>query len=106
MADINENVDDPINMAPVVYAALPENAARLNVTWAGQNGELPDPVPFDANDADIKQMVTEALRAGDVPGVTADANANLQDFVVNRYNATAEVPYNRVFIRPKTPFGA
>ena len=79
--------------------------ARLNVTWAGSNGDLPDPVFFDAPDGDVKQMVAEAIRAGSVPGISADPHVNLTDFVVDRFSATAEVPFNRLFLRPKTPFG-
>jgi len=95
----------PEGGAPQVYAPLPENMARLNITWSGSNGDLPDPVPYDAPDGDIKQMAIEALRGGDVPGIPADAAADLGDFVVDRFNATDEIPYPRVFIRPKTPFG-
>lgn len=85
---------------------LPENAAKLNVTWAGQNGDLPDPVPYDATDGDLKAMAAEAITNGYIPGIGADANVNLGDFIVDRYAATNEIPYARVFVRPKTPFGA
>jgi hypothetical protein len=102
---------DDINMvpaggAPQVFEPLPANAARLNITWDGQNGELPDAVPYDATDGDLKQMATEAVANGDVPGIRAAANVDLTDFVLDRYNATDEIPYARVFIRPKVPFGA
>lgn len=78
--------------------------ARVNVTWQGQNADLPDPVSWDASDGDVKQWVTEALRGG-IPGIRADAQVNLQDFVVDRFAANDAVPYNRFMIRPKTPFG-
>ena len=79
--------------------------ARLNVTWRGQNGDLPQNVPFDASDAEVKAWVLEVLRADGVPGVARDGAANLDDFVVDRFPGTAEMPYNRLFVRPKTPFG-
>ena len=79
--------------------------ARLNLTWDGQNGDLPDTVPFDASDAELKAMAAEALRHGDVPGVAADPRADLTDFVVDRFAPTADIPWPRVFVRPKTPFG-
>ncbi len=79
--------------------------ARLNVTWAGANGELPDPVPYDATDNQLKAMATEALRSGGIPGIPADRRVDLTDFVVDRFAATPEVPHHRVFVRPKTPFG-
>ncbi len=81
------------------------DVARLNVTWAGANGELPDPVPFDATDNQLKAMATEAIFGGDIPGIPADRTVDLRDFVVDRFAATPEVPHHRVFIRPKTPFG-
>lgn len=79
--------------------------ARVNITWAGQNGDLPDPVAFDATDGDVKQWVSEAVRGG-IPGIRADPAINLQDFVVDRFNSTDARPYNLIQIRPKTPFGA
>lgn len=82
-----------------------DNEARVNITWAGQNGDLPDPVRFDATDGDVRQWVAEALRAGDIPGFAPDANVNLQDHIVERYAPTEVRPYNLIQIRPKTAFG-
>jgi hypothetical protein len=81
------------------------NEAQIGITWSGQFGELPDPVLYDLPDADIRAMALEAVRSGSVPGIRADANANLTDFVVDRFAATADRPYNAIFVRPKTPFG-
>lgn len=80
--------------------------ARVNVTWAGQNGDLPDPVSYDATDADVRRWVTEAVRNGGVPGIRADHRVDFRDFVVDRFAATAVRPYNLLQVRPKTPFGA
>lgn len=79
--------------------------ARVNVTYKGENGDLPDPIFFDASDGDIKAWITEAVRAGSLPGVPADAQADFTDFVVDRFAANDERPYNLVQVRPKTPFG-
>lgn len=79
--------------------------ATVSVTYAGQQGTLPDPVPFDASDADIRQWAAESLRSG-LPGVDAQSielNA-LDDFVVDRYPARDDLP-NRLVVRPKVPFG-
>lgn len=84
---------------------MDETQARLNVTYGGENGELPDPVFFDMADGDVKQIATEAVRGGDVPGIPADPNATFNDFVVERYPANEEVTFNRIMLRPKTPFG-
>ncbi|APU89007.1 hypothetical protein Rctr197k_224 [Virus Rctr197k] len=78
--------------------------ARVNITWAGRNADLPDPVAYDSTDGDIKGWVTEAVRAG-IPGIQADPHANFGDFVVDRFPADDTTPYNRLMVRPKTPFG-
>jgi len=84
---------------------LRADQARLNITWAGSNGDLPDPVPYDSTDVDLKQIASEAVAQG-IPGIPADANVNFGDFKVDRFPAgVAGVDYNRLMIRPKTPFG-
>ena len=84
---------------------MEDNHARLNITFAGENGDLPDPVSFDAADGDIKGWATEAVRNGDVPGIPANHGADFTDYVVDRFNANAERDYNLIQLRPKTPFG-
>ena len=81
-----------------------ENEAMLNITWAGSNGDLRDPVFFDSTEADIKAWATEAIRNGNVPGIDADPNVDFTDFVVDRFAAKDDMP-NRLMIRSKTPFG-
>ncbi len=80
--------------------------ARLNITYAGSNGDLPDLVSQDATDATILAMVTEAVRSGSVPGLLADPNADFSDFVVDRFAPTEARPLPLLQVRPKTPFGA
>ena len=101
-------VNDVPNPLLVMEAVpvLQAHQARLNITWNGENGDLPDPIPYDAPDREILTWATEALQGGNVPGIKADAAAVLQDFVVDRFPANQEITYNRVAIRPKTPFGA
>ncbi len=82
-----------------------ETEARVNVTFGGNNGDLPDPVSFDATDADVRQWVTEAVQTGGVPGVAADEAADFTDFVIDRFTANEARPYNLIQVRPKTPFG-
>lgn len=77
--------------------------ARVNVTWDGGNGDLPEMVPYDATDAQIKAWATESITNG-VPGLPADPNVDLTDFKVYRFDATDDLP-NRLFVSPKTPFG-
>lgn len=91
-------------MVQLAQAEFIDTEAVLNITWAGQNGDLPNPIMFDSTDEDIRRWATEAVRTG-VPGITADAAVDFQDFVVERFSSTAGLP-NRVVLRPKTPFGA
>jgi hypothetical protein len=85
-------------------ADIAANEARINITYGQSNGDLPDPVLFDANEADILGWVTEAVRGGSVPGIDADPQADFHGFVVDRIPAKDDLP-NRLMIRPKTAFG-
>lgn len=89
-----------------LMVVVPENEARVNVTFGGQNGDLPDPVFFDSTDGDVRAMVTEAIRDGSIPGIPAQADADFGDFVVDRFATTEARPYNLIQLRPKTPFGS
>jgi hypothetical protein len=84
--------------------------AMVNVTYNGQNFELPDPVNYTAGDGDIKAWVSEAIRTGSIRGVAADPNVDLANFVVDRFDAPADPApgqrsHNAVFLRPKTAYG-
>ena len=85
----------PDNVVALVPPETAPGMARLNTTWAGQNGDLPDLVAFDLPDERVRQIAREAIEAGD-----------LTDFVVDRFHATPEVPFDRLMVRPKVPFGA
>jgi len=84
---------------------LRDDQALLNITWAGANGDLPDPVSYDSGDGDLKQVAAEAVQTGYVPGIPADEAVRFDDFIVDRFPATEDKPFNRLFLRPKTPFG-
>lgn len=84
---------------------LNNNEARVNCTYAGANGDLPDTVAFDASDTDVKTWISEALRGGNIPGIAAIEQVDLTDFVVDRFTANEARPFNLIQIRPKTPFG-
>lgn len=89
----------------IVAAEFTNQVAKLNITFAGQNGDLRDPVPYDAPNEDILRWTAEALQNGDIAGIPATANPDLNDFVVDRFTPTEERPYHALFVRPKTPFG-
>ncbi len=82
-----------------------QHEARVNITFAGQNGDLPDTVRYDSTDADVRGWVTEAIRGGTVPGIVGQRFVDLTDYVVDRFPANLNRPYNLIQLRPKTPFG-
>ena len=83
---------------------MDQDMARMNVTYSGQNGDLNEQVAYDTPDNLLLQMAKEAIQGGSIPGIVADADADLDGFVVQRFPATGVLP-NRVVLRPKTPFG-
>jgi hypothetical protein len=84
---------------------IKDTEARVNITYGGKNGDLPDPVMFQSADGDIKAWVTEAVRTGGIPGIDEAPNADFGDFVIDRFAAGEARPYNLIQVRPKTPFG-
>ena len=82
-----------------------QNEAKVMITWAGQTGDLPDTVAWDASDAQIKRWATEAVRSGSVQGIDADFGADCRDFIVDRFRPNGARPYALIQVRPKTPFG-
>lgn len=84
---------------------LMAHEARVNITYNGRNGDLAEPVPFDASDRQIKEWVREAVTGGSIPGVAVRGRVDLSHFVVDRFRSNGTTPYNRIFLRPSTPFG-
>ena len=82
-----------------------EDQAQLNIVWQGYQGDLPDPIPLDMNDAAILEIATEAVRNGSVPGIPADPNVRFVGYRVDRRPPEHGVNYNRVFVRNETAFG-
>ncbi len=79
--------------------------ARVNITWGGANGDLPDPVRYDAPSATVCGWVAEAIQGGYIPGIPADRRVDLRYHIVERFDANPARPYNLIQIRPKTAFG-
>ena len=84
---------------------LRSDEAILNITWDGQNGDLGEPISYSSSDSDIKAWASEAIRGGSVSGIRSDGYVDFEGFIVDRYRANEDKPYNSVFLRPKTPFG-
>lgn len=85
--------------------AIGDDQAFLNVTYNGENGDMPEPVSLDASDEDIRQFAEEAIKNGDMRGLPADIDVSLDGFVVQRFAKNNDRPA-RIMIRPKTPFGS
>jgi len=83
---------------------MEDRIARLNVTYKGQNGDLPDGVAYDTPREDLLRVAEESIRGGYIPGIPADPTASLAGFEIDRFDATLDLP-DRLMIRPKTPFG-
>lgn len=92
------------NADPIV-PMIRDYEARINVTFEGQNGDLPDPVAFDASDAEIRVWIREAISTGSIPGIVANAAPDIEGFKVDRFPANEARPFNLIQLRPKTAFG-
>lgn len=98
---------DEIIMVPAL-PALQDYEAQVNVTWDNQNGDLPGAIAYDSSDDQIKRMVAEAIRNGNIPGIQAADNVNFEGYMVDRFpiNPAQGRLVNRLMVRPKTAFGA
>lgn len=79
------------------------NQARLNITYHGEQGDLPNPVYYDATDVEVRAWAQEAIRSGSVINITADPDADLSGFEIERVPAGNGFP-NQLLVRPKTRF--
>ena len=78
----------------------------LNITYQGQSADYELELPGGATDADIQRIATEVVRSGGVrglhvPNLPANAFAN---YVVDRLDGPDGE--QRIYLRPKVPFGA
>lgn len=92
-------------MVDEIVVVPQEDEARLNVTWAGNNFDLPDPIFWNMEDREIRSIAEEVIRNGAL-GVVADRDVDLTDFVIDRFPVNDQRPYRLYQIRPKTPFGS
>jgi hypothetical protein len=78
--------------------------AVLNITYQGLSADYPLDLDYDLSDADVRRIALEVVRSGGVRGLRAE---HLRDdafdlYVVDRFtNAEGE----RIYLRPKVPFG-
>ena len=74
----------------------------INITYAGQSGNYLVNIDQGVDDTTIKNVFEEAVRAGEVPGISPNIPRNaFVNFVIDRFHG--EQP--RFVVRPKVPFG-
>jgi hypothetical protein len=80
--------------------------AILNITYQGHSADLELELDYAASDADIRRIAVEVVRSGRVRGLhVAELNERAFDnFVVDRLRAPDGA--QRIYLRPKVPFGA
>lgn len=76
--------------------------AVLNITYNGLSADYPLDVQVALSDADVKRIAIEVVRAGGLRGlVVPELKDNAFDnFVVDRFDHG-----ERIYLRPKVPFG-
>ncbi len=80
--------------------------AILNITWNGVSAEASVNLDYAVSDSDVKRIALELMRSGGIPGLqvaTLPTDA-FEHYVVDRFD-TPEGG-ERLFLRPKVPFGA
>ena len=80
--------------------------AILNITYNGMSADYPMALDYHATDGDVRRIAVEVVRSGGVPGLRF---AHLGDrafdhYVVDRF--TTPQGGQRIYLRPKVPFGA
>lgn len=101
----DNNIDLLGNGRAIMAMPVRDDEAIVNVTHAGQNFNLPDPVTRDATDQQVRGWATEAIRNGTVAGLAADVAANFDDYVIERMPPNDQRPHALIMLRPKVPFG-
>jgi hypothetical protein len=80
--------------------------AILNITYQGMSADYELELDFAASDEDIRRIAVEVVRSGGVRGLhVAQLPFNAFDqFVIDRLRAADGA--QRIYLRPKVPFGA
>jgi hypothetical protein len=77
--------------------------ATLNITYNGLSADYAMELDAHVSDADIKRIAVEVVRAGNVAGLVLPhlSDTAFDGFVVDRLQGG-----QRIYLRPKVPFGA
>jgi hypothetical protein len=80
--------------------------AILNITYQGQSADYELELDFAASDDDIRRIAIEVVRSGGVRSLhVAQLSPHAFDnFVIDRLRADDGA--QRIYLRPKVPFGA
>lgn len=80
--------------------------AILNITYQGQSLDYELALDFAASDADIRRIAVEVVRSGGMRGlyIAQLAETAFDHFVIDRLRARDGT--QRIYLRPKVPFGA
>lgn len=80
--------------------------AILNITYQGQSADYELELDFAASDDDIRRIAVEVVRSGGVRGLhIAQLDQTAFDhFVIDRLRDADGA--QRIYVRPKVPFGA
>ena len=74
----------------------------INITYAGQSGNYLVNIDQGVDDTTIKNVCEEAVRAGEVAGISPNIPRNaFANFVIDRFHGAQP----RFVVRPKVPFG-
>ena len=75
----------------------------INMTYQGQSGNHLANIDPGLDDANIRRVCEEAVRAGEVPGLGSNLPARaFSNFVIDRFHGPEGA---RFVVRPKVPFG-
>jgi hypothetical protein len=80
--------------------------AVLNITYNGLSADYPLDLNYNLSDADVRRIAVEVVRSGGVRGLQV-ANLNeraFDNYVIDRFDAPEGG--QRIYLRPKVPFGA
>ena len=75
----------------------------INMTYQGQSGNYLVDMDVVVDDATVKNICEEAVRAGEVAGISSEIPRNaFANFVIDRFHGDQP----RFVVRPKVPFGS
>lgn len=79
--------------------------AILNITYNGLSADYPLDMQYDLSDADVRRIATEVIKSGGVRGLVVNdlPSTAFDNYVIDRFR-TAQG--ERIYLRPKVPFGA